>query len=76
VFLIVKDVSSGVKDELRKQSINCITKEGVTELLDKLNYEEKREVLVNIIREFKRELVSDICRTCRKTEKMSCQYAI
>jgi len=76
VFLIVKDVSNGVRDQLRAQSINCITKEGVTGLLDKLDYEEKREVLVCLVREFKRELVSDICRTCRRTERESCPYAV
>jgi len=65
VFLIIKDASNGFVDQLKKQSINCITKKSVTDLLDKLSSEEKQEVLRSIIREFKRELLSDVCRTCR-----------
>jgi len=76
VFLIVRDVSNGVKDQLMRKNINCITKNGVTELLDKLSYEEKRSVLTNIVQEFKRELISDICRICRKREKAKCPYAV
>jgi len=65
VFLIIKDASDGFVDQLKKQSINCITKKSITDLLDKLSFEEKQEVLGSIIREFKRELLSDVCRTCR-----------
>lgn len=72
VFLIIKDASNGFVDQLKKQSINCITKKSVTDLLDKLDFEEKREVLSSIIREFKRELLSDVCRTCRS----ACPHAI
>lgn len=76
VFLIIKDASDGVVAQLKRQSINCITKRGVTDLLDKLNYDEKHEVLSSITREFNRELLSDVCRTCRKVEKKGCPYAI
>jgi len=72
VFLIIKDASNGFVDQLKKQSINCITKKSVTDLLDKLSFEEKKEVLGSIIREFKRELLSDVCRTCRS----ACPHAI
>jgi len=76
VFLIVKDASDGVVAQLKRQSINCITKKGVTDLLDKLNSEEKREVLISIIREFNRELLSDVCRKCKKVEKAECPYSV
>jgi hypothetical protein len=76
VFLIVKDASDGVVAQLKKQSINCITKKGVIDLLDKLNSEEKREVLTSIIREFNRELLSDVCRKCKKVEKAECPYSV
>jgi len=76
VFLIIKDVSDGVMAQLKKQSINCITKKGVTDLLDKLNYEEKHEVLASMVREFNRELLSDVCRTCRRVERATCPYAV
>ena len=35
VFLIIRDVSNGFKTQLKDRN-NCITKESVTELLDKL----------------------------------------
>ena len=76
VFLIIKDASDGVVAQLKRQSISCITKRGVTDLLDKLNYEEKHEVLSSIAREFNRELLSDVCRTCRRVEKTKCPYAV
>ncbi len=72
VFLIIKDASDAYVDQLKKQSINCITKKSVTDLLDKLSYEEKQEVLSSIIREFKRELLSDVCRKCRN----ACPHAM
>lgn len=72
VFLIIKDATEGFVDQLKKQSINCITKKSVTDLLDKLSFEEKKEVLGSIVREFKRELLSDVCRTCRN----ACPHAI
>lgn len=72
VFLIIKDATNGFVDQLKKQSINCITKKSVTDLLDKLSYEEKQEVLCSVVREFKRELLSDVCRTCRN----DCSHAI
>lgn len=76
VFLIMRDVSNGFKTQLKDRNINCITKASVTELLDKLTYEENRDVLHNIIQEFKRELVSDICRKCREKERGICPYAV
>lgn len=67
VFLIIKDASDGFVDKLRKQSISCITKKSVTDLLDKLSVEDKREVLQSVIREFRRELLSDVCRSCKRS---------
>jgi hypothetical protein len=76
VFLIVKDASDGVVAQLKRRSINCITKRSVTDLLDKLNYEEKSEVLFSMIKEFNRELLSDVCRCCRKAKKLDCTYSV
>jgi hypothetical protein len=76
VFLIIRDASDGVMAQLKNQRINCITKSGVTDLLDKLTYAEKHEVLVSIVREFNRELLSDVCRTCRKVERAGCPYSV
>ncbi len=76
VFLIVKEASDGIMAQLKKQSIGCITKKSVTDLLDKLTSEEKREVLISTINEFNRELVSDVCRLCRKPGKTVCPFSV
>ncbi len=76
VFLIVKEASDGIMAQLKKQSIGCITKKSVTDLLDKLTSEEKSEVLISAINEFNRELVSDVCRLCKKPGKTVCPYSV
>jgi len=75
VFLIVEGMNDDFRKRLKSQRINCMTQEAVTDFLDKLDAEEKWEILKQIVQEFRRELVSDICRSCRKSERELCPYS-
>lgn len=75
VFIIIEDIDDGLKKRLERQHINCITQKSVTDFLDKLNPDEKWEILKQITKEFQRELMSDVCYACKKPEHQSCLYS-
>lgn len=74
VFVVVEDVDDGYRKRLDDRNINCISKKMVIDFLDKLSPEEKWEVLKQVVQEFKRELVSYICRNCKKPDRANCFY--
>jgi len=76
VFVVVEDMDDGFKKRLKDQKINCLTQNVVTDFLDKLDAEEKWEILKQIVQEFKRELMSNVCRSCRRPEREICPYAL
>jgi hypothetical protein len=75
VFVIIEDVDDGFRRRLNEKHINCLTKQGVTDFLDKLSPAEKLDVLKQIVQEFKRELISDVCQTCRRPAARDCVYS-
>lgn len=75
VFIIIEDIDDGLKKRLERQHINCITRKSITDFLDKLNSDEKWEILKQITKEFQRELMSDVCYACKKPEHQSCLYS-
>jgi len=75
VFVIIESVDDGFRKRLNEKHINCLTKKGVTDFLDKLSPAEKSDVLRQIVQEFKRELISDVCQTCRKPVAQGCVYS-
>ena len=75
VFIIIEDIDDGFRMRLESKHINCITQKSVTAFLDKLNADEKWEILKQIDREFERELASDICYACKKPERQNCPYS-
>jgi hypothetical protein len=76
VFVIVEDMDDGFRARLKAQRINCMTQKTVTDFLDKLDAEDKWEILQQITQEFKRELMSDVCRACKKLERETCPYSL
>lgn len=75
VFIIVEDIDGKLKKRLQAEHINCLTQKGITNFLDKFDADEKWEILKQIAREFERELMSDVCRSCKKSERDSCPYS-
>lgn len=76
VFLIMRNATNGFTKRLKDKKVNCLTKDGITDLLDKFTPEEKWQVLEQIDQEFLRELASDVCKSCRKPIKAQCPYAV
>lgn len=76
VFLIMRDTTNGFAKRLKDKKVNCLTKDGITDLLDKFTPEEKWNVLEQINQEFARELASDICKSCRKPIRAQCPYGL
>lgn len=75
VFVIVEDIDGRLRKRLQAEHINCLTRKGITDFLDKFDADEKWEILKQIAREFGRELMSDVCRSCKKPGHDACPYS-
>jgi hypothetical protein len=72
VFVIVESERKGYGERLRRENgVSCLTKDEIVGLLDDLSPREKLEVLICILQEFRRELLSRIKPPGRRRNKES-----